>query len=120
MLIELPWPPAELNPNNKAHWAVKSRRARMYRNMCLVLARSAAQAQNYRLAGLGKIGFFIEFCPPDRRRRDDDNMLASFKSGRDGVADALSVDDNRFVTSFEVGKPIEDGLVVVKVQELAK
>lgn len=117
MLINLPWPPSVLNPNDKSHWAVKSRAARMYRNMCLVLAKNAAQAQKYRCTGLNKIDFSLEFCPPDRRRRDDDNMLASFKAGRDGVADALSVDDNKFVTSFEVGEPVEDGVVVVRIRE---
>ena len=30
------------------------------------------------------------------RRRDDDNMVGSFKAYRDGIADALGVDDRRF------------------------
>ena len=56
----------------------------------------------------------------DQQRRDDDNMLASFKAGRDGVADALGVDDNKFVTSFEVCDPVEDGAVRVTIQERAQ
>lgn len=44
-------------------------------------------------------------------------MLAAFKAGRDGVADALGVDDNKFVTSFEVCEPVADGAVRVTIQE---
>ncbi len=38
----------------------------------------------------------IDFFPPNRARRDDDNAIAAFKAGRDGIADALKVDDARF------------------------
>ncbi len=44
----------------------------------------------------GDIHLWIDFYPPDRRHRDDDNMIAAFKSGRDGLADALKVNDKRF------------------------
>lgn len=37
----------------------------------------------------------IDFYPPDRRIRDDDNLIASFKSGRDGLALAWGIDDHR-------------------------
>lgn len=88
--------------------------------MCFVLAKSAIESSDYHYAGVGKMVLSIEFCPPDKRRRDDDNMLASFKSGRDGVADALGVDDNKFVTSFEVCSPVQDGAVIVTIQERAE
>ena len=117
IVVNLPWPPHQLNPNKRLHWSRKSRAARLYRNMCYVLARNEAQSSGYHFAGTGKLVFSIEFCPPDKRRRDDDNMLASFKAGRDGVADALGVDDNKFVTSFEVCAPVEDGAVRVTIQE---
>ena len=45
----------------------------------------------------GRLHLWIDFYPPDRRARDDDNMIASFKSGRDGIADALGIDDKRFI-----------------------
>jgi crossover junction endodeoxyribonuclease RusA len=44
----------------------------------------------------GDIHVWMDFYPPDRRNRDDDNLIAAFKSGRDGVADALGVNDKRF------------------------
>ena len=44
----------------------------------------------------GPIPVRITFYPPDARRRDDDNMIGSFRAARDGIADALGVDDRRF------------------------
>lgn len=117
LVIDLPWPPSQLNPNKRLHWSRKSRAARLYRNMCYVLAKNTVQLSDYRYSDIGKIVFSIEFCPPDKRRRDDDNMLASFKAGRDGVADALGVDDNKFVTSFEVCDPVVGGAVKVTIKE---
>jgi crossover junction endodeoxyribonuclease RusA len=45
----------------------------------------------------GRLHLWLDFYAPDKRRRDDDNMIASFKAGRDGIADALGVDDHRFI-----------------------
>lgn len=39
-------------------------------------------------------GYTLAFFYPDLRRRDDDNASASCKAFRDGIADALGVDDN--------------------------
>ena len=90
--IKLPWPPKELNPNKKLHWAVKSKFAKAYREQCrlLTLAAKLDVPQD------GNINLWITFYPPDRRHRDDDNMISAFKSGRDGIADALQVNDKRF------------------------
>jgi crossover junction endodeoxyribonuclease RusA len=44
----------------------------------------------------------MDFYPPDHRRRDDDGLIASMKSARDGIADALKIDDRRFITRAEV------------------
>ena len=37
----------------------------------------------------------LMFFPPDKRKRDLDNMLARMKSGLDGFFDALEIDDAR-------------------------
>ncbi|MNC70101.1 hypothetical protein D3C75_1208780 [compost metagenome] len=59
----------------------------------------------------------LEFVPPDRRRRDDDNLVAMFKAGRDGLADALGIDDNVFATQIRVSKEtIKGGAVHVCIQ----
>jgi crossover junction endodeoxyribonuclease RusA len=55
----------------------------------------------------------IIFHPPDRRHRDLDNMLASIKSGLDGVADAWGVNDREFKISLSVGNVIKLGVVKI-------
>ncbi|MDC0657068.1 hypothetical protein N6L27_03565 [Leisingera sp. SS27] len=57
----------------------------------------------------------IRFCPPDERRRDLDNMLASLKSGLDGVADATGQDDSEWSLSLERGEPEKGGAVYVEI-----
>lgn len=94
MNVTLPWPPKDLSPNARVHWSKKSKAAKAYRMACFALAHEAG------IRGVpftGRIHLWLDFYPPDRRHRDDDNMIAAFKSGRDGLADALSVDDMRFV-----------------------
>lgn len=91
--VTLPWPPKELSPNARLHWSKKSKAAKAYRRVCHLLTLEAG------LRGIdweGDIHVWMDFYPPDRRARDDDNMVAAFKSGRDGIADALGVDDKRF------------------------
>ncbi|MEJ6656898.1 MAG: endodeoxyribonuclease RusA [Pseudomonas sp.] len=109
-VVELPWPSKELSPNARVHWAKKSKAAKIYRITCLALTLESGLR-----APEGKVLLDVEFCPPDRRRRDDDNCLASFKSGRDGVADALRIDDSRFVTTIRMGEPKKGGAVLVRI-----
>ena len=108
----LPWPPAECSPNARVHWSKKSRAAKAYRSACHLLAKQAGIK-----APEGEALLLLEFVPPDRRRRDDDNLLAMFKAGRDGLADALGIDDNVFATQIRVSKEtIKGGAVRVRIQ----
>ena len=112
----LPWPPKELSPNARIHWAKKAKITKAYRNMARVLTMQAgivAPAE-------GRILLVLEFVPPNRRHRDDDGCLASFKAGRDGIADALGIDDKRFVTQFSLSADVvKGGCVLVRVGEAA-
>jgi len=92
MEIMLPWPPKELSPNARVHWAVKNRAVKLYRDNCAWLTKAAGVRVDWE----GTVHAWITFFPPDRRRRDDDNAISAFKSGRDGVAQALGLDDKRF------------------------
>lgn len=118
--LHLPWPPSKLSPNSRVHWAQRSKLAKQYRTECFRSARSAVQGMD--LSDLqaqtakGSIALFIDFCPPDRRHRDDDNVIASFKAGRDGIADALMVDDKLFrIHPFLRDVPAPGGQVVVRI-----
>jgi crossover junction endodeoxyribonuclease RusA len=98
MLITLPWPDKGLSPNARLHWAPKAKLKAAARQFAMV---STADAMNYYerrkfASDESKIPMTITFYPPDKRLRDDDNMVGSFKAYRDGIADALGVDDRRF------------------------
>lgn len=110
----LPWPPADCSPNARVHWTTKSKAAKAYRSACHLLAKQAKTK-----APAGAALLILEFVPPDRRRRDDDNLLAMFKAGRDGLADALGIDDNQFATQIRMSKEtIKGGAVRVRIQAI--
>lgn len=115
LTVILPWPPKELSPNARVHWAKRSKAAKDYRRYCWVMALSAGVSS---IDWYGKVHLFLDFYPPDRRHRDDDNMIASFKSGRDGIADALGIDDKRFVVHPFVADQI-GGMVKVRIERSA-
>jgi crossover junction endodeoxyribonuclease RusA len=94
--VTYPWFPKELNPNTRCHWAVKSNAAKAYRKTGKLITQSVF-AKNQVVFGQIKIHLFIDFYPPDRRRRDDDNCYSAIKSLRDGISDALGVNDTNFV-----------------------
>lgn len=112
--VTLPWPPAALNPNNRPHWAVKSKAAKAYRQACFYAFRESCV---FGVDWDGPIDLWIDFYPPDKRQRDDDNLMAAFKSGRDGIADALKVNDYRFISHPRV-MPQIGGMVKVRVARL--
>jgi crossover junction endodeoxyribonuclease RusA len=57
----------------------------------------------------------LTFYPPNRRARDADNCLAAMKSGLDGLADVLGVDDSKWRITFEMADTI-GGMVKVEVK----
>ncbi|WP_348658950.1 endodeoxyribonuclease RusA [uncultured Stutzerimonas sp.] len=111
MTLELPWPPKELSPNARTHWARKNKIAQRYKGECRLLTIHARMQ-----VPEGPLVLDIEFVPPNKQRRDDDNCLAAFKSGRDGIAAALSIDDSRFSTRFRLADdPVKGGMVRVRL-----
>jgi len=106
---ELTGPPRGLFPNRERtqHWSKSGRLARLYRRECRILTK-ASKAK-------GKL-LRVTFHQPDKRRRDDDGMIAAFKAGRDGVADALGVDDLGFRPEYRFAdEPVKWGKVVVTI-----
>lgn len=110
--VILPWPPKELSPNARNHWAKTAKFKKSYRQICWALALEA----KIRVSTTGEepILLGVTFFPPDRRHRDDDNMIASLKAGLDGLADALKVNDRRFKCTWEFSNEIK-GQVKVEV-----
>lgn len=111
--LELSWPDRRLSPNAREHWSVTSKLKRAYRTRCRVLGEKVGVQA---LAGSQKaVAVHLTFFPPDKRARDMDNMLASMKSGLDGLADAMGVDDSRWRISIEVCEPVKGGVVFVQI-----
>lgn len=119
MRIVLPWPDARLTPNSKRrkHWRTYQpvvRRAREYAGF-----ETKVQSAIQRVAPMpdGKIPVSVTFYPPDRRKRDDDGMIGQFKPYRDGICDALGIDDHRWKTSYTVAEPCKPGRIEIEIGE---
>jgi len=110
--ITLSWPPKQLSPNARLHWAQKARVAKKYRADCYMLTKQAS----VELPKTDKLHLFVDFYMPDKRRRDQDNMEASMKSAYDGIAEALGVNDSRFVIHpFLRDEIIKGGMVTITI-----
>lgn len=103
--VQLPWPPKELSPNSrKRHRYTKDFR-NQFKMDCFLLTK-AEQFKAYHLD--------ITFHPPNARKRDLDNMLASIKYGLDGMAEAMNIDDSEFSFTIRKGEPQRpNGCVIV-------
>jgi crossover junction endodeoxyribonuclease RusA len=107
--ITLPWPPKQLSPNARVHWAKKAGIAKRYKQQCFVLAK----LENVKAPETDRIHLFVNIYKPDRRVRDQDNIEASLKYLYDGVADALCVNDSRFVIHTNVCEEIINGGIIM-------
>lgn len=101
--MKLPWPDRTLNPNVKTHWAIKAKQIKIHRDMAFVSTKCTTNIE--------KKGTTLEFTftPPDKRKRDVDNMLAMCKAYLDGICDALSINDEQFTKIVVIKKPPKKG-----------
>ena len=93
MTITLPLPDKRLSPNGRIHWRERSKKVRIARLMAAYLATGDLN----QLPSVPTFtGYSLAFFYPDARKRDDDNTEGSFgiKAYRDGIADALKMDDH--------------------------
>lgn len=110
VLIELPFPPATLSGHNKGHWHAKSGIVAKHRKW----AQMATLAAAARAPEDGDIRISFTFYPPDRRG-DRMNYPNRIKPYADGIADALQVNDKRFLPSFHFAEPTANGRVVIGI-----
>ena len=109
----LPWFPKELSTNGShGTWRPRARATKAYRAAC----GWQAKAQGWKPVAWQSVLVHVVFFPPNRNRRDAANCLASFKSGIDGLADVLGVDDSKFKVRFELATEI-GGMVRVTAAE---
>jgi hypothetical protein len=111
-VIELPWPSSDLSGHQSGRWRHKAPIVAKHR----AWAKAAALATGLRDFPLtGDIRVIVTFYPPDRRG-DRVNFPNRMKPYFDGIADALRVNDSRFLPSYHFAEPIKGaGKVVVVV-----
>lgn len=107
MELVLPWPSPALSPNARVHWGKRAGAVKAARSEAHVLARAAGWSGD-KLPD-GRLHLWIDFYPPTRRMPDDDNMLTRCKPYRDGLADALGIDDSRFVSHPYIREEVRKG-----------
>lgn len=73
--------------NQREHWRTRAKRAKGHRSVTLLLTRAALRHEVIRFP----LSVVITRIAP--RALDDDNLAGAAKSVRDGVADALGIDD---------------------------
>lgn len=106
-MITLPWPPKELSPNARVHWAVKARAFKAYRLECW------AEFAGHRAQLRGRNVFSFTFHPPSHRRTDLDNCFASVKAAIDALSEITGIDDSEFSFGIRKGEPRKGGAVIV-------
>lgn len=112
--IHLPWPRKALSPNARVHWRTKAPFVKAARAEAAWWAVIAFAGQKPAWA---RVAVSVIFFPPDNRRRDLDNLIASLKPTMDGIAEAIGIDDAKFVPTYSIGDPVPMGRVSVSLSE---
>lgn len=121
--VELPYPPATLNPNARPHWAAKAKAVRDARMFAFVLTSNALGLKGTCQLfdrDTGKLPVRVEIAPPDRRKtRDLQNTIAALKAAMDGVQDGLKIDDSNFAIRWPetFSAPVKGGQVILTIGE---
>lgn len=114
-MITMPFPPSVLSGHAQsgagkgAHYA-KARATKQWR----AWAQQAALAAKVSAPADGDIRIHVRFVPANRRG-DRVNFPNRMKPIFDGIADALKVNDSRFLPSFEFCEPEAPGRVEVSI-----
>lgn len=108
------YPFRELSPNYHAHWSKKEHA----RKAAILIGKNAAQ-HHPPLDADGEYRITISVYPPDKRRRDLDNIIASMKPYIDGLCFGLGIDDSTIKdVSAELGEVIKGGAVIVDIDAI--
>ena len=109
-MIVLPFPSAILSGHSEhIKWA-KSNATKAHR----LVAKAATERAMPTIPAQGDIRIHVRFVPADRRG-DRVNFPNRMKPYFDGIADALGVNDSRFLPSYEFAAPEKPGRVEVEV-----
>lgn len=113
MLIELPFPASSLSghTDGKGHWK-KIADTAAHREWA---RRAALAVGRLELPAEGDVAISFTFTPANRRG-DRLNFANRVKPYADGIADALGINDSRFLPSYHYTAPEKPGKVVIVVE----
>jgi len=110
-VIVLPFPPASLSGHaTGGHWAIKAKIVATHR----AWAFHATRAAKVKAADAGDIPILMRFYAP-HNRGDRTNYTNRMKPYLDGIAEALGVNDRRFLPSYEFMPNEKPGRVEVVI-----
>lgn len=120
LILELPIPLKALRPNGNDHnyWG-KTKAKKMAKAYGLSVVREKVATSPF--DPQAPLNILYTYYPPAPRGRylDDDNLIASMKSYRDGIAAGLQMDDKGFITHPPQHGPKEgNGKVIVELWQL--
>jgi hypothetical protein len=114
VLIELPFPSSKLSGQNNKHFWITRPITNQHREWALKATLAVRDQVEINLTDNSDIRVSVTFYPPDRRG-DRTNYPNRMKPYWDGIADALCVNDRRFLPSYHFAEPCRPGKVVVAV-----
>lgn len=105
--------------NRRDHWAKKARRVKAQRHIAFV--QTLSEAGSLRRPA-GDVRLYITLCRVAPRIMDTDNLAGAMKAVRDGIAEALGIDDGdeRITWDYEQRKPMKGEQQAVEVIIAAK
>lgn len=112
--IKLPYTRPPLSLNDRSHWANSGRAKAALKADTRVLARSVKLPTAAERAKVTLI-----YNPPDKRRRDTDNLFATLKPCLDGLIDyGLTADDDstHIESACAIGEIRKPGQVWLKIE----
>ena len=98
--FSIPYPPSELNPNKRLHWAQKIKLKNQQLDSGFKAASDAMVFESIMpqspFVPARDIPIHLTFHPSTKRAFDLDNALAASKSAIDGIAKAMYINDKQF------------------------
>ena len=112
--VTLPWPSAALSPNGREHYQTKAKAVKAAQELAMY---TVIGKMDHFPVHSGLLSLTLQFYPPDKRWRDDDNMISMCKSYRDGIFQALGLNDHLVRrTTGERFDPVSGGKVIISVE----
>lgn len=114
MRFALSFPPSDLSGHNKGHWRKNTKLVATLRHEAFHCARAAKMVSGYQVPATGDIGIIFTFYPPNNRG-DRLNYPNRIKCQVDGIAEALGINDKRFLPAYAFADPVKPGRVEVEI-----